>query len=625
MVIIHEHWYRYFIGKDMFLDAQFFYPYDRSFSLTDVFLLSGLTHSLLRVVGLDVIDAWNYSQIIWTAIGLFGWFLFGLKILTSRFLQIMLVPLIGTSFAFIAHLNERPNVIPYLLISYILLFIKIIFDKKYSSLVRTMNLGLVLISLPLLVLTSWYPGFFLIIFLLLLISILLFLSPAFQKMLKETLAVINLVILTPFVFLSLMLTILWAYIYIPVLNSVASFRRPIEEVRCGSPFFREIFSTNALGGPKVSLNEQITFSYGDEELIGFSLILLMIFAVLFLIYVFQNLHTLRRLESTILISVVSIIILFETLIIKFFGDNSIYIFAWNNISFLKSIRTPVRWHIVATFLIILIILYILDKIQIKKQFGKTLLIAIVPITIFLDQFREAPGIWQKSDFIDQSLLSYDKHLSNCSAFVLDRPDVGMWKDIIEAMILTIYVDKPTVNGYSGGFPATYPPIDWYGDGELNAIGQWLEDNGAIEDVCLLDGINFAEPLSYNREELFLTLGNGFSGFETNGKDEWFWSEWSSSSFYIYNLTKLTKNIQLKFDLNTPVCLSDAQLILESPKFSESVNFKNTNSSTFSKTLDIPAWDRMAVKISSGSDYCSFPDDPRNLYFSVKNIEFITEN
>jgi hypothetical protein len=201
----------------------------------------------------------------------------------------------------------------------------------------------------------------------------------------------------------------------------------------------------------------------------------------------------------------------------------------------------------------------------------------------------------------------------------------MWKDIIEAMILTIYVDKPTVNGYSGGFPATYPPIDWYGDGELTAIGNWLEDNGATKDVCLLDGINFTDPLSYNREELLITLGNGFSGFETNGKDEWFWSEWPSSSFYIYNLTNLTKNIQLNFDLNTPVCLSDARLVVDLPKLSESVTLKSTNSSTFSTTLNIPARDRIAIKISSESDYCSFPDDPRNLYFSVKNVDFIIEN
>lgn len=625
MVIIHEHWFRFFQGKNSFLDVNFFYPYERSFSLTDSFLLTGITHSMFRQFGVDVVDSWVYAQIAWIFIGLFGWFLLGRFIFKNRLLIATFPIFIGTSYAFISHLHERPNVIPYLLVSYVFLYLLKFFKHENSNSQNSINLGITLISIPLIVLTSWYPGFFLSSFLITVLVVLISLNKEFRDILLNKLKKLNLLLLLPFLVVSGLLTALWAYIFIPVLNSVASFRRPIEEVLFGSPRFSEFFVTNSLGGPIIGHRSSIQFELGDEELIGISLNLILIFLLLLCIFVYTNYSNLRNLSNQLLFFSIGTVIFFEILIIKFFEDKSIFIFAWQNISFLKSIRTPVRWHIFATFILITCLFYILNNFLNKKTPSRVFIAVTLLALLLIDQYRLAPGLWKKGDFLNSELLDYKSITNSCSAFILDRPNTGMWKDIIEGMALTIFVEKPSVNGYSGGFPATYPPIDWYGDGDLNALGNWLSDNDALENICILDGIKPYSVINYQENSIQIVLGNGYTGFETNGNDYWAWSVWNSSEFYIYNLGSKDESIRIDFSLSSPDCVSNSILQIDTEDFSRNLQLNQKNTAFYSQEVFIPAWDRSYIRVSSNAKPCTPNGDPRSLFYSIKNIQLSTGN
>ncbi|MGA0986050.1 MAG: hypothetical protein ACO3TD_03920, partial [Candidatus Nanopelagicales bacterium] len=101
--------------------------------MTDTFLLTGVTHSFFRLFRVNIVDAWAISQFIWIFVGLIGWFFLAKTFLSNKTLQILIIPLIATSFPFVAHLNERPNVIPYLLSSWVFFFLIKFYQSKLKN------------------------------------------------------------------------------------------------------------------------------------------------------------------------------------------------------------------------------------------------------------------------------------------------------------------------------------------------------------------------------------------------------------------------------------------------------------------------------------------------------------
>jgi len=619
IVIIHEHWFKFLTGSNSFLDIKFFFPYEKSLAFSDTFLLTGLTHSVFRLLNFDIVDAWNLTQILWTAIGLLGWLLLGRKFIKNKILIISFPLLIGTTFAFKAYLNERPNVITYLFISWIFLFIVNFFKENQNKNFNSLNLGSALISFPLLVLTSWYPGFFVIIFVVCLFIILVLFSSKFRKKLFFSLSQLNYFVMMPFVFIAIFLSALWAYIYLPILRSVAESGRSLDEVIMTSPTVGQVFSTNALNGALLNFGVEQEYILGDQAQIGFSILILSIlFFLLLPILVFQKI-AIGDLRYQILLATLGIVALFEVVIVKFVNDRSFFMTLWENFAFVRSIRNPVRWHVFATFFIIVCIIFILDDIVFKQTKLKNVLPLVIVTLILIDQYRIAPGLWVKEEFIDKELLSYTDSIGPCDAYVLDRPNFAYWRDVINSIALTTLLNKPTVNGYSGGFPENYPGISWYSEGDLNALGNWISDYPELEKICLLDGINLQEPLFYNSGEVELVLGNGFTSTETDGVNSWFWSVWDSSEFYLYNLNPREQNLRLNFDFNSPSCLLSSSYEIQIGEKNFNLDLIKTNKLLLEQQINIQPWDRISIRVNSKQESCTFEGDPRTLFYSIKNL------
>jgi hypothetical protein len=619
MIILHEHWFRFFAGKTSFLDAEFFYPYPRSFALTDTFLLTGITHSILRVFGLEIIDAWALSQFIWVLIGLLGWFFLARKIIKNKFLQLLTIPLIATSFPFVAHLNERPNVVPYLLASWVFLFLFNFYfaDSKKQ---RSLNLGLSIVALPLIVLTSWYAGFFIVIFLFLLILMSVIARAIYLREIFDKLKNLDAKIFTPFALISVVLTSFWAFIYLPELSNSAEVARPTSEVIDGSPALLDILNTSALGGSKILSFFNTPYVIMQEELIGLSIpLVLTVIALAVITFIFiPNLISNKTKQFLMLLLTSGLII--EFLIIKFFNNNSIFIILFEQISFLKSIRTPVRWHIYFTFLLILILLYFIDMFLKTTNKRMSLLIILIPLLVLVEQQRTPPGLWTADEFIDENLLSYKGKTKNCEAFFLDRPDIGYWLDISHAMALTLFINTPTVNGYSGSRPQDYPGMSWYSDGDLPAIGKWLTLNGSLENVCMLDGINFKPLLNFGGDKIDFSVGRGFTGLEKSKSNYWAWSVWEKSTVYLQSFKNTTEDVEVSFTLEIPDCLNEASFKITVPDVVDDTYFSDGSPLEIKFPLTISAWERMSMEIEKDPGFCNVEGDPRDLHFSVKNLQ-----
>lgn len=615
MIVLHEHWFRFLTGKTSFLDAEFFYPYPRSFALSDTFLLTGLTHSIFRMLGFEMIDSWIMSQFLWVFIGLLGWFFLARKIISNAFLQLIAIPLIATSFPFVVHLNERPNVIPYLLTSWIFFFI---FNFYISEIKNryTLNLGLALVSIPLLVLTSWYAGFFLLVFIIALLVNAVIFRLTYLKIFINKIYNLNLKIMYPFIFMSLTLSIVWGWIYLPELQNSASVARPKSEVIEKSPGISEIFNNSALGGSSWFTFLNTSYQASQESLIGISL-LLFVLVVLFSMLILKksnfSIDSYHVITSFLLTG-----LLIELIIIKFFKDSSVFIFLFDNITFFKSIRAPVRWHIYLSFLLIIIMLVLLNNLS--KKFNKIkMLLVLIPFVVLLEQQKEPPGSWGKSDFISVELLAYQNEIKFCDSFLLDRPDTGYWFDMIEAVALTTYLDKPSVNGYSGSIPPGYPSVDWYSDGDLASLANWLEENNALANTCMLDGLNFKHFSKFNTNTIDFLPGRGFTGLEKSKSSSWAWSVWETSVFYLQSFKNLDKAGNLLFTLEIPDCLAGANFTITSSKFERTITLENTNSVDISIPIRIEKWERIPVTINKDPGFCTVNQDPRDLHFSLKDV------
>ncbi len=68
-MLLTEHWFRFFCGKERFADTLMFFPAKGTMGYSDMFLGYGLVHSIFRAIGLDVYQAFKCTLI---ALHIFG-------------------------------------------------------------------------------------------------------------------------------------------------------------------------------------------------------------------------------------------------------------------------------------------------------------------------------------------------------------------------------------------------------------------------------------------------------------------------------------------------------------------------------------------------------------------------
>jgi hypothetical protein len=122
-MVLHEHWWRWISGKTSFLDTEFFYPFDKAFGYSDVFLIQGPIHVLFRFFGFDMFAAWTITTFIFLLLGNIGWAFLSLRILSNKLLRILFSLTMVFSSSFVGYFQSAPNIVGYAWLSWFAIFL----------------------------------------------------------------------------------------------------------------------------------------------------------------------------------------------------------------------------------------------------------------------------------------------------------------------------------------------------------------------------------------------------------------------------------------------------------------------------------------------------------------------
>jgi hypothetical protein len=237
--------------------------------------------------------------------------------------------------------------------------------------------------------------------------------------------------------------------------------------------------------------------------------------------------------------------------------------------------------------------------------------------MLLDQIRGPFNGWDKKILVNENLFSQAQEIkNNCDYFYLDHPG-GWWFDQIEAVTFSTQVGIPTVNGYSGAFPAKYPIQSWNSIFGSLRIFDWITQIDATKRGCFLSGISDYKIL--NSEEPSIDF-IGFTPKEENGFNSWNWAV--NEEPYLYILNSIGSNLKLTFEIETTKCFTNQNIIIQDVGSNEIIQKVEVSSQeVVNIDLSFTEGYLKQIQFSTNAGICKVEGDPRGLYFNVKNLKY----
>jgi hypothetical protein len=611
MIVLHEHWWRWFNGLVELRDTEFFYPYKTALGYSDVFLVQGFIYSIFRLLNQDLANSWTYATLLLLIVGNLGWVVVANKYFKLFFVKILFILTIISSLSFVNYFTLNPNIVGYTYLSWLALFYLNLRSEQNDK-YRIRKWSIFIIVILIYALSCWYGAFFFIftVFMKELLTILIN-----GRRFKLKLKVSNFRYAIPFIPIQLFLAWLFYYVYISVLNQPY---RPTDEMIRNSPRIQLLPNGGNVNGAELNgsffrfIYEKLNLNYEQEYTIGIGFFVFVISLVFLFYFLKDNSGKQERLSWTY-----SVIISYLFFVV--FGNNfSIHRIFFESIPGFNSIRCPSRYVIFVGFFAIFGIFYVADRVFIKnrRKIVKTFLVILL-ITVFVDQQRSPYRGWDREQLINTDLNSQkDEIKDNCDYFYYDYPG-GWWYDQIEAMTFGIQIGIPTVNGYSGAFPPNYPTEPFLSDKPPLKIFDWIQQIDKSERGCFVTG---RTPIRYFNKDLKNVDLVGFTALETNGIDSWQWAISPNPYFFIINYTK--SNLDLEFELKPARCLAKQDFrITEANKGDIYQGELTSDGKVFNLKLDFDSEIVKRIEIITKSSPCRAQGDPRELFFEIKNLKY----
>ena len=611
-IILHEHWWRWFNGLVSFRDTEFFYPFDKALGYSDVFFTQGIIYSIFRFLGYGLPTSWTLTTILLLIIGNIGWVFVARKYIKNYILQILSVLTFVSSLSFVYYFTFNPNIVGYSYLSWIALFINNIIEERNS---KNKNRKIsVFISLMLIyALSCWYGAFFVILIIIAraLLEI-MFNFESFIQSLKKTKFSVNIrqyLIQLP---IQIFLVWLFIYVYVSVVNQP---KRPTDELFRNSPRIHLLPNGSNVDGTKLSgsifKDLYLLFGLDFEKEYGIGIGIFTLVLGLFVTVYGLVKKLFSKNQKLWILTFLGVYLYFIVFAEKF----SLHQLFFENVPGFNSIRCPSRYVILLGFFVIFGIFYTFDLLIKKFNKIKIGLIFLAFILLF-DQYRSPFKGWDPAVLINTDLMSQkDEIKKNCDYFYYDFPG-GWWYDQIEAMTFAIQVGVPTVNGYTGAFPVGYPTESFTSNEEPLKIFDWISKIDPQKRGCFVTGRS--EIKSLNREFDSIDF-IGFTELETNGNASWRWAV--SPNPYLYILSNSDKKKEISFTLNTSQCNPVQEIsILDGQGNTINPDKKVTNSSTFQVEVDMRNAVIRRIQIITDSGGCQLGNDPRNLFFEIKDFK-----
>ena len=616
-MVLHEHWWHWISGKTSFTKTEFFYPYDKAFGYSDVFIIQGPTHAALRALGIEVFQAWTLTTFIFLVLGNIGWAVLGNLIIKNNSVQLFFTASMTLSSSFVGYFQSAPNIVGYTWLSWFaILTLKLINNYKNNS--RKFNYLFILYFNLLIVyaLSCWYGAFFLIS--IVFVSLAIFLSALAYKrdlsnFLKDLRHVLNLRIILMGTPSFIILLFLFIYIYVMVQGEPF---RPVSEMLSKSPRLFYLFNGAHVntGGILKPIYDLLGFDKQVDMQLGIGLVTFISSVTIFAIGLFKFLKENKTRGQLLLASFFASTILLFIYFAAWTDDFSIHSIFFNKIMGLHSIRVPVRFVIVLGYVAILGIAIFVDRnLSTKKQISRILYFILA--VILLDQYRSPSPGWDKSVVINQGLESQTTEIvSNCDYFYFDAPG-GWWYDQVVAMAFSYKVNVPTTNGNSGAYPPNYPVMSFTHEGDISGMINWINKIDKALTGCITNGS--IPVFVLGQGESRFELESGFTPTETDGKNNWRWAVNDKAYAFVYSVTG--KDVIIEFEISNSECSENRNLkILKNQQ--QLIRDLNLTKRAEKFKINIPMEAQLLQKLSfiTSEDFCSIQGDPRTLYYEVKN-------
>jgi hypothetical protein len=488
-IVLYEHWYSFLTGNENLTSTIFFFPASNTLGLTDAYFAQGMVHSLFRFIGFGTIDSWVLTNIVLIFLGILGISRLASRIFQRQSIVFCVTLLASIAYPFVTQLGHLQS-IGYLFVFWIL---------DWAYLAHAGNTGqkkrakiFLILGLPILALSSWYP--FALLVLVTFLTFFVFLVGR-SAAIWETLMSISKGIVAAtksssnrnlptivVVISSICLWILWLRIYFPVMSALGT--KSWGEINFFSPRLGDFINASyGSDGLHKVLYDRLKLSNPPTYERSLGLTFTLFFFVLFVSYLLiRKSKLISSIDQKISWSILCISIIPILLIIQDeFGRSAWYPF-WKIIPGVSSIRAPFRVSIYSSWLLIFLLYYLIRN-------RKSIVIISITLLLFWDTSRVIPTDWDRALYLPLQTESMVSQIEDnkCDSFY-SRPDSIGDNTIfqIDNEVIASTFGVPTINGYSGNFAKGWPTgLDPATDEQIIS---WFSFNAFKKDarVCIFD-------------------------------------------------------------------------------------------------------------------------------------------
>ncbi|MGH7801691.1 MAG: hypothetical protein ACREOW_13880 [Thermodesulfobacteriota bacterium] len=511
-VYLAEHWYKVLLGHGDLLSPGMFYPVKGSLGYTDIFVAQALPYSLLRVAGFDMFSALAVPVILLNFLNYITCF-----ILLNRVLHLnSIASCVGAIFfAFNSPKLNHPghfNLQPALFLPLAVIFI-IQFGRNAANLTQKKAFWLLSLAglfLDLQLVTSLYQGWF-FIFWSLMFLVLALSCPATRFFILGIIRRFWPALMgTPIVFFLGLIPLL--LVYLPTIQAMGW--RPYSLV---SPLIPEFWSLLIMGDRNYiwgSVSAAIWRMHplsSTEHNIGIGLVpsvawLAIIIWSIWMVKKYAKGHkTLNknRLEGTnsemnylFLSLAILATSLFYIIGMKYLNDSSPWRFVYLYLPGAKGFRTVTRYVMVLSLPMAIAFAFVVHRGMQKISIQKNAIIrmcltagmfAVIAFGLF-EQLGRAPAFSKSAEIAWLNKLAA-RLPENCSSFYVVAGPVRRqvkYEYQIDAMLVSIMRQVPTLNGYSGHVPPGWSLREVEAPGYEENVKKWINRHKIEGHICRLE-------------------------------------------------------------------------------------------------------------------------------------------
>jgi hypothetical protein len=483
-VVVLDHWYRVFTGKDQLNSFLLFYPADNVLGNSDALFLQGTLYTFLHLVGLSPVKSTIGAEILFALIGFIGASKFLKEIIKNQLIRNFCLILIANSYPFITAM-VHPQLIGFLFIFWFAYFVIKSLRKNSDSL---KNLLLAVIVCEILALSSWTPLISTIIYLLT-FGFTYLIVEGWQSFSREIkcyfmnlqtnfmqLRKSSLILLLGLIFT---LGFFWLRIYIFNITQ-GNVKYDLAEITAYSPRYGDLLNASSGAfGPWTRIYDYfgISTSPTGERALGYPPVLFLTSIVLFCTVVLRNNKTILYANYAKLFLTTNFIVL--ALIITDDANRTPWFFVYNIFPVIGSIRTLFRINILLTFILICIIGLILQQISLNKPRKKFAIFAFMLI-LFIESIRIYPASWKESDYLPHfsSRIMREMDKNQCKFFFIVSRNPSFNPSFLanDAIAISVESGIPTLNGNSSSFPPGWELYGVNADTYKDPLDKWLKLN-----------------------------------------------------------------------------------------------------------------------------------------------------